>query len=251
MPMTQSRSLTVAAAVLSVAVLSGCAATQVAISKRDLDVQTKMSATIFLDPVKQHQRTVFVQIRNTSDKPDLDVRSEVVEAISARGFTVVDDPDQAHFMLQANVLQVGKSSAGANEQAFAGGFGSALNAGVLASGTAYALGNSSSRGLAGLAILGVVADTVAGAAVKDVYFSMITDVQIRERMAGGGSAAVSSQHQLVQGTSGTTTVAYAEQSEWRTYQTRVMSTANQVNLEFENALPELKAGLTRSLAGLF
>lgn len=238
-------------ATLSALVLSGCAATQVAISKRDLDVQTKMSATIFLDPVKESRRTVYVQVRNTSDKPDLDVRSDVVAAIGARGFQVVDDPDLAYFVLQANVLQVGKSSATAHEQAFAGGYGSAINAGIFASGTAYALGNSSSRGLVGLAILGAVADTVAGAAVKDVYFSMITDVQIKERIVGGGRADVSSQHQLTQGTSGSTTVTYAEQSEWKTYQTRVVSTANQVNLEFDAAVPELKAGLTRSLAGLF
>ena len=49
-----------------------------------------------------------------------------------------------------------------------------------------------------------------------------------------------------------TRVTYAEQSEWKTYQTRVVvSTANKVNLEFDSAVPELKAGLTRSLAGLF
>ena len=45
---------------MSAVLLSGCAATQVAISKRNLDVQTKMSATIFLDPVKESRRTVFV-----------------------------------------------------------------------------------------------------------------------------------------------------------------------------------------------
>ena len=150
------------------------------------------------------------------------------------------------------MLHVGKSSAAAYEQAFASGYGSAINAGLFASGTAYALGNNNSRGLVGLAILGAVADTVAGAAVKDVYFSMITDVQIKERIVGGTMADVSSNHQLTQGTSGSTTVTYAEQSEWKTYQTRVVvSTANKVNLEFDSAVPELKAGLTRSLAGLF
>ena len=102
------------------------------------------------------------------------------------------------------MLHVGKSSAAAYEQAFASGYDSAINAGLVASGTAYALGNNHSRGLLGLAILGAVADTVAGAAVKDVYFSMITDVQIKERIVGGTMADVSSNHQLTQGTSGNT-----------------------------------------------
>ncbi len=56
---------------LAAILLSGCAATHVAISKRDLDVQTKMSDTVFLDPVGADRKTVFVQIRNTSDKPEL------------------------------------------------------------------------------------------------------------------------------------------------------------------------------------
>ncbi|WP_422491663.1 complement resistance protein TraT, partial [Endozoicomonas sp. ALE010] len=34
------------------------------------------------------------------------------------------------------------------------------------------------------------------------------------------------------------------------YQTRVVSTANKVNLKFEEALPELKKGLSNSISGL-
>ena len=35
------------------------------------------------------------------------------------------------------------------------------------------------------------------------------------------------------------------------YRTRVMSTANQVNLDYDEAAPQLNAGLTRVLADLF
>lgn len=247
----RSKFIVVTVLASSIVLLSGCAATQVAISKRDLDVQTKMSATVFLDPVRADQRTIFVQIRNTSDKQEMDVSSDITSAISAKGYRIVDDPDQAHYILQANVLQVGHTSPSAYEQALAGGYGSAFNAGVLAGGTAYALGNNSSRGMLGVAILGAVVDTVAGAAVKDVFFSMITDIQIKERFTSGARANAASQHKLAQGTSGGTTVTYEEQSEWKTYQTRVVSTANQVNLKFEDAVPALRTGLSRSLAGLF
>ena len=53
--------------------LSGCAATSTAVAKRNLDVQTKMSDTIFLDPVTPDERTVYVDVRNTSDQPGLDI----------------------------------------------------------------------------------------------------------------------------------------------------------------------------------
>ena len=41
---------------LALMFLSGCAASSVLISKRNLDVQTKMSETIFLDPVSPDRR---------------------------------------------------------------------------------------------------------------------------------------------------------------------------------------------------
>ena len=49
--------------------------------------------------------------------------------------------------------------------------------------------------------------------------------------------------------------SYSEQSstrsEWKTYQTRIISTANQVNLEFEEAREALSQGLANSIGGLF
>ena len=66
MPFAVARAAAVAAC-LGLA-LSGCAATSTAVAKRNLDVQTKMSDTIFLDPVSPDQRTVYVDVKNTSDK---------------------------------------------------------------------------------------------------------------------------------------------------------------------------------------
>ena len=56
----------------SVLVLSGCGAMGTAIKKRNLDVKTQMSETIWLEPSNNH--TVFLQIKNTSDKDRADCR---------------------------------------------------------------------------------------------------------------------------------------------------------------------------------
>ena len=40
-------------------------------------------------------------------------------------------------------------------------------------------------------------------------------------------------------------------SDWKTYQTRIVSVANKMNLEFDEAVPALRQGLSQSLAGLF
>ena len=103
-----------------------CGATTTAISKRTLDVQTKMTDSIFLEPVTAPQRTVLVEVRNTSDRTELDIGPAVRAALAARGYRLVDDPRDAQFLLQANVLQVGRTSRAAAEGAFAKGFGSAL-----------------------------------------------------------------------------------------------------------------------------
>ena len=120
-----------AALVVGALALSGCSATHTAISKRNLDVQTKMSDTIFLDPVADDKRTVYVQVRNTSDKQGLSLEPFIVEAVQSKGYRVVRDPEQANFLLQANVLQAGETDLRAQNEAFGGGFGGALRCACL------------------------------------------------------------------------------------------------------------------------
>ena len=54
-------------------ILSGCAAVHTSIAKKDLDVQTKMSDSIFLDPVEPSKKIIYLNIRNTSDKTNFDI----------------------------------------------------------------------------------------------------------------------------------------------------------------------------------
>jgi uncharacterized lipoprotein YmbA len=52
-------------AILALSVwLAGCAATQTSLSKKDLDVQTKTSTSIFVDAVTANKRTIYLDIRS-------------------------------------------------------------------------------------------------------------------------------------------------------------------------------------------
>lgn len=240
--------------ILLILFLSGCAATQTAISKRELDVQTKMSATIFLDPVPAEQMTVFVQIRNTSDKQEMDLSQEIKNAVSAKGFRIVKDPKEAKFYLQANILHVGKTSPSAIQQQMGGGFGAAIGGaglGMMIGSASSSRNGMNSQQAASAALIGGVAEVVTGSLVKDVYFSIVTDIQIKERLANGKMAQINSKHSMNQGTSGSESVTFNDQVDMRTYQTRVISTANKMNLEFEEAAPALRAGLIRAVSGMF
>ena len=172
--------------------LAGCAATHVAISKRNLEVSTRMSDAVFLDPVGGDKRTAFIYVRNTSDRPNFDIETPLKAAIAGRGYRIVDDPDEAHFKLQAQVLSVSKMSVTAAEAALGAGYGGAV-AGVVIGGVAGAATTGTSQGTAVGAvaggIVGGIAETIANAAVKDVTFVAITDVQISERRGRASSDA--------------------------------------------------------------
>ncbi len=230
--------------------LVGCAATQTAISKRNLDVQTKMSATVFLDPVAPEMQTVFVQIRNTSDK-ELRIRDAIVEAVASHGYRVVSNPNEAHYMLQASVLRVGKMAPSAAQAALAGGYGGAIEGGALGVAMAAASNNNNTESYGGFGVLGAVAGTIANAAVKDVTYTMITDLQISERAPEGTQVQQHTDTDMTQGTSSHVMQQSASVSRWKRYRTRIVSTAEKVNLDFNEAQPELEHGLVRSISGIF
>ena len=73
--------------------LAGCSAVHTAVAKRNLDVQTKMSETIFLEPAAE--RTVYLQIRNTSTEQDLSLEPKLRQALQNKGMSISTNPDTA------------------------------------------------------------------------------------------------------------------------------------------------------------
>jgi len=235
-------------------VLSGCAAVHTSIAKKDLDVQTKMSDTIFLDPVEPSKKVIYMNIRNTSDKTNFDIAPTVARALEGRGYRITDDPKAAHYWLQVNVLSVDKASPTAAESALRSGYGSTVALGA-AIGTAAGAAidgwaGAGIGGLAGAAAFGI-ADTIAGAAVKDVTYMAITDIEIAERVEDGVIIREDRLQDAKQGVGGARRQTSTKVSDMNKYRTRIVSTANKVNLMYEEAAPELTNGLARSISGLF
>ena len=253
MPFAVARAAAVAAC-LGLA-LSGCAATSTAVAKRNLDVQTKMSDSIFLDPVTPDERTVYVDVRNTSDQPALDIAPQVRQAVEARGYQVVDDPKAARFVLQANVLQAGRTSPTAAEANSGSSYGGTLLGGAAGGAAGYGLGHAGlgvndALGTVVGALAGAAISTVADSYVQDTTYTLVTDIQISERVPGT-VISQSEQANLQQGSSGSISQSSSDTTDAKRYRTRVVSTANQANLSWPDAEPQLVAGLTRSISGIF
>jgi hypothetical protein len=148
------------------------------------------------------------------------------------------------------VLQVGRTSRAAAEGTFAKGFGSALVGGAAGAGLGRAASDQTEAIIAG-AVAGAAASAVADSFVQDVTYSIITDVQISERAGEGVMVTERMTQDLAQGRGGVRVLSATEVHDWKRYQTRVMSSANRVNLDFEDAAPDLVAELTQAVAGIF
>lgn len=233
-----------------IATLTGCAAATTAVKKRNLEVETKMSDTIFLDPVAPEQQVIFVQLRNTSDKQDLKIKGLIEQKLENRGYTVTKNPKEAHYLLQANILKAGKTDLRESQGLLASGYGGAISGAALGA-LASASMSSDASNMAGFGLLGAAVGFAADALVEDVMFTIVTDLQISERAEDGVVVTESNTASLKQGNSGAKQVSSTKKTDWHRYQTRIMSTANQVNLEFDEAIPELENGLSQAISGMF
>lgn len=205
---------------LLVTSLVGCAATQTVIEHGKLEVKTEQSKTIFLEPVGDKDKTIFISVKNNTEET-LHILPNLKERLTQEGYRMSTSPDKAHYVLQTNILQVGKMSLAASHSALGGGFGSAI-AGASA-GTAIGALTNSTRGMVVGGLSGGVIGLAADALVKDVSYTMVTDVQITEHQA----------------------------KKQKRYRTRIISSANQVNLKFDSAKPFLEKGLVKAISGIF
>ena len=255
--------------------LSSCSATHTAISKRNLEVKTQMSETVFLEPVSPSKQVIYVRVRNTSGIADLNIQPSVIAAIQANGYRITTNPDEAHYLLQANILQAGKLE---DTSQLAGGYGDAIGTGLMGAAVG-GLANGEHGAWAGAAA-GAAIGLIADALIDDVTYSITTDIQISERSKGvvkestrttlaqgnlgknttdidlngkkdSLKGSVSQSYTQGSGSSTVTSQDYAEDTNRRKYRTRITSYANKVNLKFEEAKPQLVSGLVRSIAGIF
>jgi hypothetical protein len=226
--------------------LGGCAATQVALEHKDLSVQTQMSATVFLDLENRVQKTVYLDVKNTSSS-DLAIEPLIKSRLEQAGYRIQPDPLEAFYILQVNVLHVGTSNPSALYSSLQSGWGGPLAGGL--AGAAIGATTSSPNGNLKGALIGSAVELVASSLVKNVTYSIITDIQITQR--SNEPVAQKLQSTFQQGTDTQIAQSSDHVTDRKKYRTRVVSSANKVNLKFEAALPHLEQQLARSIAGIF
>ena len=209
--------------------LGGCSALKTSVSKAELQVQTQMSSSIFLEPRPPEERIVFVDIRSTTDKGGFAIGPAVKKAIQSHGYTLTEDPDEAFYRLQVNVLKVGLMSGKDTQQALVDGFGGTVAASLIGAAIGLAVGDSGDAAAVGAAIgagVGILGELASSAVVRDETYTAVADIQISER-------------------------APEAEDIWDKYRTRVVGKANQANIDQKQAFAALTTGMATSISGIF
>lgn len=230
----------------AVLALSGCAA----ISHLSLDVQAKMSDTIFLNPeTLESGKPIYVRVTNTSDFQEIDFGKLIREKITTAGRAVTTNPKEANYLLQANLLYLGEQKKDMTmEGAVEGGVGGLLGGAAIARSAGI---TNYGGGLTGLAIgaAGAGIGALAGSMIHvDSYLGLV-DISIKEAVEGGiRGTEVSDVRQ------GSANVVHSERSviaSRQEYRTRIGVKAVQTNIDREEATKAISERLAAQIAGYF
>jgi hypothetical protein len=248
------------AMVIILATLSGCFAARTAIVKKDLQVKTKMSETIFLDPVAQEKKIIYLQVRNTTGIDALSVENQIKALIEKNGYRVTPDPVKASFILQANVLQAGKNE---SEASLLQNFGDAAVPAII--GGVIGRNTGGKTGAIIGATVGAAAGFVGSSLMEDTTYSITADLEIRQKTssavkiskAKGDDAnededehedKKTKKHKKINKENKSNNI---DENGRKKYTTRLIVYANKANLKYNEAEPELIRYLVNSIAGMF
>jgi len=243
--------------IAALAVLGGCAAASVALSKKDLDVQTKTSTAIFVDAVPKAQRKVYVEVRSGVQEFDRRAFSTFVKsqfASNDNGYQIVDEPDQAHYLMSVYVLNLEKTSPTAAEAALRQGYSGEAAMAAAAGGLVGGRGGTGYGAAQGALAAGAVAaggTLIANSLVKDVTYMLVCDISIKERVAKGVMVRKDTAIEAKVSDAGSSRQTVSEVSDKKEYRTRVVTTANKVNLDLKEAQEPMFTKTAYALSGFF
>ncbi len=237
---------------------TGCATTQ-------LQTNAKMTQSVFINPVSKDKRTIFISMRNTSGA-DIQLERTIAYALQNKGYTLVEDPEAATYVLMTNVLFCDKKQENnvANGAVMGGVGGAVLNSG------------SNGRSMAAAGIGGAIVGGIIGKMTEDTIYQMQVDIVIREKTKGpvtattgsvagqasvrdgGKSGFINSFGGPVRGDSTGTLNSNMANSSAQTYQanyiehkTMMFAEATKMDLKLEEATPILEQKIAQQVAGLF
>jgi capsular polysaccharide biosynthesis protein len=247
--------------VVATLLFTGCATSE-------LQTSAKMTQSVFINPVAKNKRIIFVSSKNTSGQK-IDLENTIIRELEAKGYTIVDDPEMATYILMTNVLYCNKK----DENNATGG---ALAGGIAGAGVS-GYNNNSGGQMVGAAVGAAVVGGLLAKLTEDTIFQMQVDIVIREKANGSvlasnvtasGQASVSDSKKAgfvnafggeVRPTNATgqinSNIANANSQEYETnyieHKTMLLAEATKMDLTLAEATPILEKQISNQIVGLF
>ena len=194
-----------------------------------METNSKMTQSIFLNPVPKEQKTIYLIVKNTSNMNGVGekIKALLIKKLQSKSYKIVDDVKNAHYILYVNVLfanNIKEKNAGV-----ATALGAAGGAAIGASGAPA--GKTGKDALVGVAVGGLIYGVGAKLA-EDETIRIVTDVRVKEKL---NPNATNLNNDKV----------------FKTYDTRVYAQATKTHLKVSDALPILEEKTANSIANIF
>lgn len=228
-----SRSRVAAIALTGSISLSGCATIFTHARYGDLASQTEMQEPVFLEPRNDLPTTVYVEETCSACSAAIvvTVRPKLDRALAAEGYTLVQDPAEATYVLQIHHLRLTETElAGATLAETIQGANQVATAAAIA---AEVAGAADRYRVVGAAMLGAgFAGFVVDSKTKHLAHLLTTHLRVTETVAVRDGQG------------------YGEETTERVHETQIVSGASKVNLRQGESLPVLVAGMTHAITGV-
>lgn len=250
-------------------------------------IRIKMGRSIFLDP-PEGNTDLYLRVRDTSGRDwGIPIEDVVAQEVTRNGFRVVRDASTAAYALNVNILFADEASAAEIAQldetdygqGIGGILGSALAGGAIGAGGAVLAGGDATgvaAGAAAGAVVGGVANVLYNQSRTELlqsqqetkFFSLVADVEIRERVKGGevkrsGSTRTAAEQRagssadLVDNRDGqgeqvsrTEVETFSEESTWKRHRTRLTGKAKGKLVVFKDVEHDFAVKMAKSIGGL-
>lgn len=228
---------------------TGCAHIATSIEHSDLQVQTNMTHSIFLNPaVKTKFKTVYIEVANTSDFQDANpnvFREILTTKFIEKGYRIVDNLEDAGYILQINVRYMDYVRYTGTKEGFLEGMLTGAGAGAT---LGNSKGDATALAIAGGAI-GAIGGAVIGKALKVETYAGLVDLQIREKTEKPVQVTVVGN--ITQGSETTIQTKQEEASDRQIYKTEVRAVLKQTNLDRQKAAQVAMEKIATQIVSLF
>lgn len=237
-----------------------------------VNLEVKMASNVFIPPVAppvtEARRRVYVVGTNTSTIHSANDRLHplLLAELGRRGYSLTNNPADAHYMLLYNVLYVGKEVRDLSTV-------TALATGIGGAAVAATIGRRNeviqNAGIGGL--VGTVTGAVTGHYFETNTYELVVDLQIRERQPAAPpplppteayrlaadqafrqvNSALGLQTAQLESASAVDRHTPPSADSWELYNSQVVGFASKLRLTFKEAEPLLFQAMAREVSGIF